>query len=50
MEKSYTVVLHPKSGTTGGTVTTTVSASDKAKAQKLAEAQYGSKYKVSVQG
>ncbi len=50
MEKTYKVVLHPKPGTTGGTRTTTVQASDKAKAQSLAEAQYGSMYKVSVQG
>jgi hypothetical protein len=50
MEKQYKVVLNPKSGTIGGTISTSISASDKAKAQKLAEAQYGSKYRVSVQG
>jgi hypothetical protein len=50
MEKQYKVVLNPKPGTTGGTISTSISASDKAKAQKLAEAQYGSKYRVSVQG
>jgi hypothetical protein len=50
MEKTYKVVLHPKNGTTGGTRMTTVQASDKARAQSLAEAQYGSRYKVSVQG
>ena len=48
--KTYKVVLNPKPGTNGGTQTVTVEAADKAKAQHLAEAQYGSKYRVSVQG
>ena len=48
--KTYKVVLSPKSGTSGGTINVTVQANDKAKAQNIAEAQYGSKYKISVQG
>jgi hypothetical protein len=50
MEKQYKVVLHPKAGISGGTRTTSIQASDKARAVSLAEAQYGSAYKVSVQG
>ena len=48
--KTYQVVLSPKPGTTGGTQLTTINAKDKPQATRLAEAQWGSKYKVSVQG
>jgi hypothetical protein len=48
--KTYKVVLHPKPGTNGGTQTVTIDAKDKPQAERLAEAQWGSKYKVSVQG
>lgn len=48
--KTYKVVLHPKPGTSGGTQFVEIQAKDKAQAQRLAEAQYGSMYKPSVQG
>jgi hypothetical protein len=50
MEKTYKVVLHPLPGTTGGTLMESVTAKDRANAEKIAKAMYGSRYKVSVQG
>ena len=48
--KTFKVVLHPKPGTSGGTQLITIDAKDKSQVTRLAEAQYGSMYKVSVQG
>lgn len=45
-QNSYTVTLHPKSGTGGGTIRVQVSAEFDTQAKRLAEAQYGDKYSV----
>jgi hypothetical protein len=48
MERSYVVVLDPKSRKNGGTVVTLVYAPNKSKAQVIAEAKYGNKYQVTI--
>ena len=47
--KKFKVILSPKPGTTGGTQLITIDAKDKSQAERLAEAQYGSRYKINVQ-